>query len=166
MAVSYHERVGKAMESLRQGLGPFVEREVRERVNKGILQMRAVQKHAGDPRAAEKPLSQWDAAALLKVMWDVWNEVFRFTLGRTERSLVQELRDWRNKWAHRSGSRPMTPTEHWTRRPVCSRRYRHPRRWRWKSRKRNCSDNGTTSSSATRRSWRGVRWWQERRPGR
>jgi len=100
VAVSYHERVGKAMDSLRQGLGPFVEREVRERVNRGIVQMRAVRRHAGDPRAAEKPLAEWDAAALLKVMWEAWNDVFRFTLGRTERSLVQELRDWRNKWAH------------------------------------------------------------------
>jgi hypothetical protein len=33
-------------------------------------------------------------------MWDAWNEVFGRTLGRAERSLVQELRDWRNKWAH------------------------------------------------------------------
>ena len=100
MAVSHHERVGKAMDSLRQGLGPFVEREVRERVNRGIVQMRAVRRHAGDPKAAERPLAEWDAAALLKVMWETWNEVFRFTLGRADRSLVQELRDWRNKWAH------------------------------------------------------------------
>ena len=33
-------------------------------------------------------------------MWDTWNEVFARTLGRAERSLVQELRDARNKWAH------------------------------------------------------------------
>jgi hypothetical protein len=39
-------------------------------------------------------------AALLKLMWEAWNDVFAKTLGRTERSLVQELRDCRNKWAH------------------------------------------------------------------
>ena len=33
-------------------------------------------------------------------MWETWNDVFRDTLGFTERSLVSELRDWRNKWAH------------------------------------------------------------------
>ncbi len=33
-------------------------------------------------------------------MWEAWNDVFGKTLGRAERSLVQELRDWRNKWAH------------------------------------------------------------------
>ena len=100
MAVSHYERVGRAMESVRRGLGPFVEREVREGVGKGIVQMRTVRRCAGDPRAAERPLAEWDAAALLKVMWEVWNDVFRYTLGRTERSLVQELREWRNRWAH------------------------------------------------------------------
>ena len=39
-------------------------------------------------------------AALLKLMWESWNDVFRLTLGRAERSLVSELRDHRNKWAH------------------------------------------------------------------
>ena len=33
-------------------------------------------------------------------MWDVWNEVFRHALGPSERSLVQELRNHRNRWAH------------------------------------------------------------------
>ena len=39
-------------------------------------------------------------AALLKVMWAAWNDAFGRTLGRAERSLVQELIDFRNKWAH------------------------------------------------------------------
>src|SRR5690606_8609311 len=39
-------------------------------------------------------------AGVLKLMWETWNDVFGRTLGRAERSLVQELRDWRNKWAH------------------------------------------------------------------
>ncbi len=33
-------------------------------------------------------------------MWESWNDVFRQTLGHTDRSLVSELRDYRNKWAH------------------------------------------------------------------
>ena len=33
-------------------------------------------------------------------MWESWNDVFRKTLGPAERSLVSELRDVRNKWAH------------------------------------------------------------------
>src|SRR4030095_1517635 len=41
-----------------------------------------------------------DAASLLAVMWNQWNVVFRKTLGQAERTLVSELRDVRNKWAH------------------------------------------------------------------
>jgi len=43
---------------------------------------------------------EWDTAALLKVMWESWNDVFATTLGRAERSLVSELLEVRNKWAH------------------------------------------------------------------
>ena len=48
----------------------------------------------------DKPIEQWDVAALLKLMWGTWNDVFRTVLGRAERSLVNEIRDQRNKWAH------------------------------------------------------------------
>ncbi len=37
MAVTNQERVGKAMDLLRQGLAPFVEREVQEKVRVGHL---------------------------------------------------------------------------------------------------------------------------------
>jgi predicted AAA+ superfamily ATPase len=55
----------------------------------------------GEDRLNSRKLAaEWDAAALLKVMWDSWNSVFRQTLGHADRSLVSELREWRNKWAH------------------------------------------------------------------
>src|ERR1019366_7361423 len=99
MAITNQERVGKAMELLRAGLAPFVEREF-----KNLHQAQAAEagrRYLGDDRTvAKKPLTDWDVAALLKLMWESWNEVFARTLGRAERSLVQELRDWRNKWAH------------------------------------------------------------------
>ena len=53
-----------------------------------------------DKANAKNSVTDWDAAALLKLMWESWNDVFRLTLGHTERSLVSELRDHRNKWAH------------------------------------------------------------------
>jgi predicted AAA+ superfamily ATPase len=99
MAITNHERVGKAMELLKSGLGPFVEREF-----KSIYKDRAaaeVTKFLGDDRLnAKKAITDCDVAALLKLMWESWNEVFRLTLGPAERSLVNELRDHRNKWAH------------------------------------------------------------------
>ncbi len=100
MALSNQERVGKAMELLRAGLAPFVEREVQSTVKAGTMRMDAVRRFADDPLLGNKPIAQWDAAGLLKLMWESWNDVFGKTLGRAERSLVQELRDWRNKWAH------------------------------------------------------------------
>ena len=55
----------------------------------------------GDDRLhAKKSVGEWDVAALLKVMWDSWNDVFRRVLGPAERSLLSELRDHRNRWAH------------------------------------------------------------------
>ncbi len=80
---------------LRAGLAPFVHREVMARSKADTMK-----RFADDPKLIGKPVSEWDAAGLLKLMGANWNEVFRDTLGYTERSLVSELRDWRNKWAH------------------------------------------------------------------
>ncbi|MBX6773122.1 MAG: AAA+ family ATPase, partial [Chloroflexi bacterium] len=99
MAMTNHERVGKALDLLRSGLAPFVVRELKN-VYGGRAQDETLRLLGGDRLNADRPLHQWDVAALLKVMWDAWNEVFRTTLGAAERSLVSELRDWRNRWAH------------------------------------------------------------------
>src|SRR4029077_13363752 len=53
-----------------------------------------------DRKLADKGIGEWDTAGLLKLMWEAWNDVFRRILGQAERSLVSELRDLRNKWAH------------------------------------------------------------------
>ena len=100
MATTNHERVNKALELLRSGLAPFVQREVMAKAKAGAVRMETIRRFADDPKLAEKPIADWDAAALLKIMWETWNDVFRVTLGHTERSIVSELRDWRNKWAH------------------------------------------------------------------
>ena len=100
MAITNQERVGKAMELLRAGLAPVVEREVQAAVKAGSVRMDAVRRFADDPMLGQKPIAQWDAAGVLKLMWQTWNDVFGRTLGRAERSLVSELSDCRNKWAH------------------------------------------------------------------
>ena len=99
MATNNHERVGKAMELLREGLAPFVEHEVDAKSQAGVAPP-AVRRLVEDQRRlAKKPILEWDVAGLLKLMWATWN-IFRGQLGLPERSLVSELRDWRNKWAH------------------------------------------------------------------
>jgi predicted AAA+ superfamily ATPase len=99
VAITNQERVGKAMDLLRAGLAPFVEREFKDRYEAQATD--TARRYFGDDRAvAKKPIADWDVAALLKLMWEAWNDVFAKPLGRAERSLVQELRDCRNKWAH------------------------------------------------------------------
>ncbi len=99
MALTNQDRVGKAMELLRAGLAPFVEREFKSQHQAEAAA--AARRYFGDDRTvARKPVAEWDVAALLKLMWEAWNDVFGKTLGRAERSLLQELRDCRNKWAH------------------------------------------------------------------
>src|SRR3954467_11373570 len=100
MAITNQERVGKAMDLLREGLGPFVEREVQQAVKAGSMRMDTIRRFADDPRLSQKPILEWDVAGLLKLMWETWNEVFRNILGPAERGFVGELRGYRNKWAH------------------------------------------------------------------
>lgn len=99
MAITNHERIGKAMDLLMAGLAPFVEREFREIYKESALAQ--ARRFMGEDRLlADKPLAKWDSTALLKLMWESWNEVFKRVLGFAERSLISELRDVRNKWAH------------------------------------------------------------------
>lgn len=99
MAISNHERVGRTLDLLRDGLAPFVEREFANVYNDRVLE--EARRFVTDDRLnLDQPLAEWDAAALLRLMWEAWNDVFRRTLGHAERSLVSELRNVRNKWAH------------------------------------------------------------------
>jgi len=100
MAITNHERVGKALELLKSGLAPFVEREIKSAIDSSSLTLERVRGFVEDPLLAKRAITEWDASALLKLMWETWNEVFRKTLGHSERSLVSEIREWRNKWAH------------------------------------------------------------------
>ena len=99
MAITNHERVGKALEMLKTGLGPFVEREFKNAFPNEYADK--IDMYMGQDRLlAGKSIGEWDVAPQLKLMWDSWNTVFRKVLGPAERSLVGELRDHRNRWAH------------------------------------------------------------------
>ena len=100
MAITNHERVGKALEQLKIGLGPFAGREIKAAITANTISLEKVRNFADDPILGKKPIEEWDVSGLLKLMWETWNDVFKKTLGFSERSLVSEIRDWRNKWAH------------------------------------------------------------------
>ncbi len=99
MATTNRDRVGKALEALGTGLAPFVEREL-----KAVLGTRWQDALTeGQPRAGGKPAAQpklSDPHLLLGAMWNRWNDVFHRALGPADRSLVSELCDVRNRWAH------------------------------------------------------------------
>ncbi|MBI3249564.1 MAG: ATP-binding protein [Deltaproteobacteria bacterium] len=99
MAITNHERIGKTLDLLKAGLGPFAEREFTH-AYQTKAQAQAALFLGEDRLLANKPVTQWDASALLKLMWDAWNDVFRKPLGQSERTLVSELREVRNRWAH------------------------------------------------------------------
>jgi len=100
MALSNRDRVGKALDALTAGVAPYAEREM-----KAVLgdQWQLALADAGPrPSPGRKVImpSLTDPQVLLGVMWNQWNAVFGRTLGQAERSLVSELRDVRNRWAH------------------------------------------------------------------
>ena len=99
MALTNHERVGKALELLKTGLLPFIERELKAKYGNGwAFEVKDV---LSDTRlAAGKGETLQDVAASLVVMDRKWTEVFRQILGKSERSLVNELLGVRNAWAH------------------------------------------------------------------
>ncbi len=98
---SHQDRINRALDLLTAGVSPFVERELQaiyrdnwqEAARSSFREDRGIAINRGQ-------VIHWDTHALLAVMWDQWNNVFRLKLGHLERSLVSELREYRNRWAH------------------------------------------------------------------
>lgn len=99
MAITNQDRVSRALDLLRDGLSPYVERELKSRFGdrwnkevKTALSDRRLGGSKGDPLQ--------DIAVILVVMDKTWGQVFGAVLARSDRNLVLELLDTRNKWAH------------------------------------------------------------------
>lgn len=82
--------VSEGLNRLADGLSPFVAARVEFVMHDSNL--------AGE-------ISTWDAQRLLIFMWDRWHDLFRNELSFVERSLISELRDFRNRWAHQDDLR-------------------------------------------------------------
>lgn len=99
MALSNRERIDRGLHVLRDGLAPFVEREMdahvgaswRKWIDEGFNRLL--------PRRPDGGID-WEIQPLLQSMIHNWKEVFGKTLGHAERSLVGEVLDVRNRWAH------------------------------------------------------------------
>lgn len=97
---SEHQRIGEALGVLTRGIFPFFERELLAVYGTKWEEVARASFRGQSPSAAQN--NAWDAHALLTVMWEQWNAVFRYKLGMSERSLVSELREFRNRWAHQA----------------------------------------------------------------
>ncbi len=89
MAVSNRDRVGKALERLKEGLAPYVAREM-------------AAKYGANWQETRLPFNtrSLDTLALLKCILENWNDLFSTKLSNFERSLIYEMRDARNDFAH------------------------------------------------------------------
>ncbi|MCY2954918.1 MAG: Swt1 family HEPN domain-containing protein, partial [Planctomycetota bacterium] len=97
MAITNYERVGKAIDLLREGLRPFVEREMK--ATHGEQWVKVAEE--GFPNLRLKGgMVFTDPANLLSILLNEWNRVFEKTLGKAEKNAVHTLKEVRNNWAH------------------------------------------------------------------
>ncbi len=108
MALSNKERVGRIMEALKDGLGPFVVRGYRmaykaryvDEINAALTSY----SHRELPAPAWSDegalLATLDTQGCLNLLWRRWNDVFQEKLGHVARSYVSEMIEARNSWAH------------------------------------------------------------------
>jgi hypothetical protein len=89
--ISCRERIGRRLDELDGDLRPFLERELESHFGVGWRER---------VRPDDAPPLQ-DVATTLKTMDASWSDLFQNSgrLTRMERALVNELREWRNRWA-------------------------------------------------------------------
>lgn len=95
MVVANGERVGRALDAVRDGIGPICALAWRAVYGEGWEE----EVHRRDRGASGQPEPS-DLAWLLKGMQNSWQEVWRQRLGQGERAYTTELREARNTWAH------------------------------------------------------------------
>ncbi len=95
MVMPHNERVGRALDAVRDGIKPICEAAWIAAYGDGWAE--AVQSR---DRGAIGPPEPNDLIFLLKGMQNTWQEVWRHRLGQAERAYTSELRDSRNNWAH------------------------------------------------------------------
>jgi hypothetical protein len=93
--------VGRGLKLVQQGLRPFVEERMRAAYGDAWLDEAQVALRNPLPVARDgSQLPHLDTKALLDLLKFRWNEVFRGSLGQHNLSLIHEITDVRNRWAH------------------------------------------------------------------
>ena len=105
MAKSNRERVGTALDLFVDGMMPFVERELESRHGDQWKQKVAEilgtgQGGRGAASGGRQRVLSWDTGAIVDVIQAEWQHLFRKKLGKAERSMLFEIKEVRNAWAH------------------------------------------------------------------
>jgi len=116
MSISNLERVGKGLQILRDGLAPYILRELKSAYKdqwwisgvERVLENAVGREALSGAAAPEERFRRLDIQALLVILWENWNAVFKAELGHIGRSYVSELREVRNAWAHQQ---PFSPED-------------------------------------------------------
>lgn len=96
--ISTRDRVRKALDHLRDGLRPFVEREMQTKFGPRWQDDASYRLNVQTGREGS---TNWDTQALLKaICHDYWNDVFKNALQPMDRNYAIELKDVCNKHAH------------------------------------------------------------------
>ena len=98
--------ISRALGLLREGLGPFVEREAHRLATRSRIEDFISSNSHSSPKLRKTRIREWEVAVLLNLMQRLWGDVFAHALEPTERGFVNELRGWRNKWAHQESLTP------------------------------------------------------------
>ncbi len=89
MAISNRDRVGRALDQLRDGLLPYISTELYTSVGTNW-----------QDQLPPQAKNLQDVAVLLGLFMDHWQGVFKKKLSQSDRAYVSELKEARNKWAH------------------------------------------------------------------
>lgn len=101
MTARNYEQIGKALRLLHQGLYPYTERQMQSIYQSDWLakaEVCLIRDYS--PRKPIEEILREDVAALLTVLSKQWYKVFKKFLSPRERTLVSELINVRNQWAH------------------------------------------------------------------
>ena len=94
MSLSNRDRVGKALDEVRDGLLPYVSSHLDNKIGSQWLEQ--LPPHSNNLK---------DVSVLLSLFMTHWSEVFKRLLTQSDRAYISELKEARNKWAH---SEPMS----------------------------------------------------------
>ena len=89
MALSNRDRLGKALDQLRDGLLPYISRQLEGNIGP-----------SWQDRLPPPANNLQDVSVLLGLFMDHWQNVFKKPLSQSDRAYVSELKEARNKWAH------------------------------------------------------------------